>query len=108
MTFLEELFKNQPSPLAAYRENDLFRVAWKIPSRAAPWPECATWHCQSNCDLWIAWWLCKSCTELGRPIRIQSISTGEVFGTELAILNLFYKRINGRCGGHADPADPKS
>lgn len=57
------------------------------------------WHWHENCSSWEAWFLCKTCLELGREVRLQNCSCKTVNkfpAGSIELLNLFFKRITDR------------
>jgi len=86
MDFIEKLKPLEPTPLLTLPKN--YRIAYLLDN--------GSWHWHDDCDLWQVWYLCIKCAELGRDCRIQDKTTLEVFGTEIAKLNLFYIGLTGR------------
>lgn len=93
MGFLEDLQKIKPS---IYSDNKPYSVTYQLPS--------GEWHVHAECCLYVTWCLCRYCAELGRPVKVKDNGTSEVFGTEVAILNLFYNRINDRNALRHEPS----
>lgn len=88
MDYRESLERLQPS-LHLTNQKRTYRVTYYVPSLGK-------WHWHDNCCLWQCWYLCKLCAEMGRKVRILDVAMDTVFGTEVAILNLFSICLNGR------------
>lgn len=88
MDYLEKLYRLEP-PLTPPLKNPEYRLTYYVPSLKK-------WHIHQNLCLWQVWHCAVSCARLGRPIRVYHVVTDELFGTEVAILNLFYNRLTDR------------
>lgn len=87
-SYLEKLLKLEPNPFNDNAKS--YQVTYQLKS--------GRWILHENCNLWEAWYFCKTCFDLRRDVRVHDILSGRTFGTEIALLYLFSIGISGRYG----------